>query len=150
MDEDGETLLHTLVRPVSNMEWPEAEQIHGITPTMVASAPTLADITPALAEIITGADQLVIYNASFDLAFLPNAVREIAKAKARCALRAYSLWEGDWSFYHRDYRWHKLIDAADSLGYEWTGEAHRALADTLAARHVWQRLRAMDLSKLPR
>lgn len=150
VDDDGETLLHTLVRPVSNMEWPEAERIHGIKPAMVASAPTLEDITPALLEIMTGADQLVIYNAPFDLGFLPPTVREIAKAKARCAMRAYALWNGEWSFSHSDYRWHKLIDAADSFGYEWTGEAHRALVDTLAARHVWQRLRAMDLSKLPR
>lgn len=43
VDEAGNVLLDTLVRPTRRTEWPEAEKIHGITPADVADAPTQAE-----------------------------------------------------------------------------------------------------------
>ena len=43
---------------------------------------------------------------------------------------------GDWDDYHEDWRWWRLTEAADAIGYEWTGAAHGSLADALATLAV--------------
>lgn len=53
-------------------------------------------------------------------------------------MRAFSLWSGEWSESRGDYRRHKLGVAAAAAGHIWAGDAHRARADTLAVRGVWQ------------
>jgi hypothetical protein len=42
-------------------------------------------------------------------------------------------------------KWPKLVEAAEWSGYVWVGNAHRALADTLAARHVWNHCESLKL-----
>jgi len=39
--------------------------------------------------------------------------------------------------FYGDYAWQKLTTAAACINYEWVGNAHRALADTLATRALW-------------
>lgn len=141
VDDAGTVLVDSLVRPVSRTEWPEAQQINGITPADVAGAPLLDDLVEKLAAAIASAEALVIYNAPFDLSFLPAPLQELAAKKARCAMQAFSLWSGEWSDRHGEYRRHKLADAAYYAGHTWDGAAHRAHADTLAVRSVWQWLR---------
>lgn len=104
---------------------------------MVKSSPTLEELAPDIKKAVTDRD-VVIYNSGFDAGFLGgllSTAREI-----HCCMEAWSIHVGEWSNYHGNYRWHKLINAADAVYYEWTGEAHRALADTLACRAVWQYL----------
>lgn len=141
VDDSGAVLLDTLVRPRRRQAWPEAQAVHGIRPEDVATAPDRAEVAARLAAVIEAADALVIYNAQFDLGFLPARVRELAAQKAVCAMQAYSLWVGDWNDYHGNYRWFSLAVAAKAAGHTWSGQAHRALADTLAARSVWHWLR---------
>ena len=50
----------------------------------------------------------------------------------------YAEFAGDWNDSRRDWRWHKLVNAAYDVGHTWTGNAHRALGDTLATRSVWR------------
>lgn len=141
VDEAGTVKLETLVKPRDCTEWPEAQQIHGIGPEDVAAAPYVEDIAQELAALIEAADALVIYNANFDLGFLPIAARKAAAGKTVCVMRAFSLWVGEWSDHHGGYRWHSLATAAARAGHQWTGTAHRAQADAQAARGVWQWLR---------
>lgn len=92
----------------------------------------------------------MIYNAQFDLGFLPARVRrKLAAQKAVCAMEAYALWVGDWNDYHGNYRWFRLTAAATVAGHTWSGQAHRALADTLAARSVWQCLAVAARANAP-
>lgn len=142
VDDAGAVLLDTLVRPARRTKWPEAQAIHGIAPKDVAGAPPLEAVLPALAAAIEGADALVIFNASFDLGFLPDSLRSLAREKACCAMRACALWWGEWDEYQQGYRWHSLQHAAARAGHVWDGQAHRARADALAVRTVWQWLRA--------
>jgi len=87
---------------------------------------------------------LVAYNAPFDRGFVgahmpfwrdPN--------RWRCAMaRASSLW-GDWSEYHQDYKWLRLVEAITRAGLRWVGEAHHAGYDALNTAVLW---RTMDPS----
>lgn len=149
VDDPGLVLLDSLVQPIRRTEWPEAQSIHGITPTDVAGAPDLDSLLPRLLEIIESADTLVIYNADFDLSFLPDSIRYRAASKAVCAMQAFALHMGTWNESRQAYRWHKLGVAATVAGHRWDGKAHRALADAMAARSVWLWLHEQVHAEVP-
>lgn len=130
VDDDGHTLLDTLLRPARLTSWQEAERIHGITPAMTAGAPTLESVRAQIFEHVRGA-LVVIYNSTFDCPFLPGIEQE-AGAIA-CAMRRYS-----------PHRWVRLEQAARAVGHTWDGAAHRARADALACRSVWRWLQAKE------
>lgn len=86
IDDAGTVLFDSLVKPERCTEWPDAQAIHGITPEDVAGAPPFAHLLPLLATNIERADALVIYNADFDLVFLPPSLRPLAAQTAICAM----------------------------------------------------------------
>lgn len=135
--DSGEVLLHTLIKPINNASWPEAEAIHGITPEMVQDAPELSEIAPQIEAAVKG-QEIIIYNAGFDTGFLGSLLSSANSIK--CCMEAWAEHVGDWSDYHGSYTWQKLTEAAHAVHFEWPGEAHRALADSLACRAVWQYL----------
>lgn len=135
-DATGDALLHSYVKPVHNTEWPEAQRVHGITPEAVKDAPTLDELMPQIRELIAGAT-IIAYNLEFEAYFLPIA--ELA-GDSRCCMLAWAEHIGEWNDYRQSYKWHKLIAAARDVCHEWTGDAHGALADTLACRAVWRYL----------
>lgn len=122
VDRDGSTLLDTLINPRQPIP-ASATAIHGITDDDVSDAPLLFDVLEQVSGIIQGRE-LVIYNAPFDTAFLGLHSRD-ATCAMELAMRAMGVS-----------RWPKLSAAAAWAGHEWSGKAHRALADALAARTV--------------
>ena len=137
IDDEGNSIIDTLVKPLNLTSWPQAQRIHHISPAMVADAPTLDDIAERIKEAVKG-KTVVIYNAGYDTTFLPELL-DSADSVECCMLR-WSEHKGEWSDYRQSYKWFKLSDAAAEIGYQWEGEAHRALADTLATRAVWNYL----------
>ena len=133
----GDILLNSLVKPVNHKTWPEAQAIHGISPDMVKDAPTYAELASQIADCFRN-KEVVIYNAEFDSMFLHKEL-EVASS-VRCCMLDFAEDYGEWNDYHGNHRGQKLTKAANYVLHEWTGEAHRALADTLAARSVWQYL----------
>lgn len=127
VDERGATLIDTLVDPGHPIPW-AAAKVHGISDAMVRGKPTLAQLMPEIRRIVTG-QQLVIYNATFDAPFFPGALRE--SQRIDCAMRRFAEATGGGA-------WKKLDVAASHVRHTWSGNAHRALADALACRSVWQ------------
>ena len=125
VDERGVALINTLVNPNRTIPW-HASNVHGISDSMVRGMPDLNDLLPQIRKVISG-QQLVIYNAPFDVSFFPNRLREASSIE--CAMRNFASALGGKS--------RKLDVAAAHVGHVWTGEAHRALADTLACKSVW-------------
>ncbi len=134
VDSCGHPVINTLVKPTLKTSWPEAQRIHCISPSDVSKAPRLDDLLPEIRELVAG-NEIVIYNAGFDVDFFPPGV--FAKAKVECAMRAYAEFKGEWNPHHRNYKWHKLSVAAAATGFREDVIFHRALGDALAARHVW-------------
>jgi DNA polymerase-3 subunit epsilon len=137
VDERGWTVMNTLVDPERTIP-PDASAIHGITDAMLADAPTLEDLWPQVERVVAGA-HIVIYNANFDTKFFPDYLG--CAGAISCAMKAFARVQGVWNPRYNDYKWHKLSVAASHVGYVWTGDAHRALADALACRSVWIWLR---------
>ena len=139
IDDEGERLIDALCRPAERWMrrgWPGAQAIHGITPAAVAHARPADAVRADVAELVVGED-LVIYNAHFDLGFFPLATA-LSTASTQCAMLAaqrFFAW----------YKWPKLIQAAAWISYDWDAAgipAHRAAGDALATRALWQHMRA--------
>lgn len=143
IDQDGEIILHSLLRPTRLMAWPEAEAIHGISPLIVATAPTLEEITPRLIHALTQCAELVIYNLDYDWEFLPKPVQDAVKDNGiicHCAMNRFAEFNGVWDDRRGQYKWQKLTVAAERFGHVWESKAHRALADCYATKTVWDGL----------
>ena len=134
VDAAGETVLSSLVNPWPHREWAQAQAIHGISPEMVRNAPLIHDLWPAIFKIIQGS-QLIIYNAQYDVQFFPNGT--LGYCEIECAMLRYGRVKGVRGN-RGDWKWWKLVEAASDCDHDWTGtKAHRAVADCLAARTVW-------------
>lgn len=104
------------------------EPFNGIYPEDVADLPTIETAIPRLREIFAGADEIIGYNVGFDLGFLSAVgVRPREDARITDTMNLFTWFMG---------RRYKLVDAADHIGYEWTGRAHGSLADALATLAV--------------
>jgi DNA polymerase III epsilon subunit-like protein len=125
-DERGQAVVNTLINPGKSIPW-QASNVHGITDSMVCDKPTLAQVMPYILEVISN-QKIVIYNANFDAPFFPGGLQE-AKS-IHCAMRLFASSVGS-------KRWLKLEDAARHVGHTWSGQKHRAFADALACRSVW-------------
>ena len=70
LNEDSEVLFDALFRPMFHSSWPDAMRVHGIAPKQVVECSPFADYVDAVQEVVAFADELIVYNARFDLAFL--------------------------------------------------------------------------------
>lgn len=126
----GEVLFNSLVKPTIPIPQ-QASRIHGITDQDVATAPAWPDIHTDIADILATAPTIAIYNAEYDARLIRQTIaahkmeepEQITTLDTviRCAMHIYASWYGQWSDYHRSYRWQKLKDGD-----------HRALGDCLA------------------
>jgi DNA polymerase III epsilon subunit-like protein len=127
----GETLLDTLVQPGTEVE-EGARAVHKITDAELATAPTFAEVLPALVDAV-GDRTVLAYNADFDRPVLRRHAKrdglhlgELARAERwDCLMNRYSDWLGE-------DRWVAL------------GGGHRALEDCRAARSVLQEMTAQN------
>ena len=98
---------------------------------MVATAPMLEDLWPEISQIVSD-NHIVIYNAQFDTVFPDNLS---CAGRISCAMLRFAPIYGQRNPRYSDFTWQKLTTAAQFIGYEWVGDAHRALADTRATEH---------------
>lgn len=148
IDSAGNTLLDTLVRPQHPIP-SDATRIHGITNDMVKAAPDWLNVNEAVWQACKG-KTVIVYNAEYDFKMIdqseracqPFALSDWHMVKRQCAMLAYAEYRGIWNDYHGNYKWHKLVDAADRVGYKLPAgmKAHSALADCLMTLAVCKKL----------
>lgn len=133
LDETGAVVVDSLLHPGKPI--PEAATaVHGITDAMVQDKPTLADLWPTLEPLFQG-QRVVAYNAAYDRKFFPE---DLGQSEVVCCMHRFTRWhrrivaDDD-----RQYRTINLARAAEFVGHTWSGDAHRALADTQACLSVW-------------
>jgi DNA polymerase-3 subunit epsilon len=126
IDRLGEMLLDTLIKPSIPIP-AEVTEIHGITDEIVADAPSFPEVYPRIVEVLKY-KRILIYNAEFDIKILNYCCHlhnlPILKLKKRsqCLMEWVAQWEGDWSYYYKDYKYFPLPSGN-----------HRALGDCTAA-----------------
>ncbi len=135
VDQYGNILMDTYVRPVEKEKWPEAEKINHISYDMVKNAPTMELLQEQVNEIVKSADVLISYGIDFDYCFLkkwlyPHVQQNV---KTDCCLTMARKIHPDMS--------HKLSNMMDFLEIKWSGNNHCALPDALACKDVWLALK---------
>lgn len=139
VDLTGKILIDSLVKPLEPFEiTQEALAIHKIAPSMLKSAPTLSELRSQIEVVIEGKTVLA-YNADLDIGMIRQSLKLEYSEKVfertswLCLMELYAEFCGEWSNYHKSYRWQPLY-----------GGNHRALGDAKAAL---DRLR--DMAKAP-
>ena len=138
-DGEGNPLINTYLRPVRHTEWPVAMAVNGITPAMVADAPTLEEMSGRIKAVLESAKTLIGYNIEFDLGFVssiyqrPWSVRRI-DVMLDFAYKIYRQWDPR----RKALKWQKLVTAAKYYGYEF--KAHDSMNDVLATLFVYRRM----------
>ncbi|MEG4353446.1 3'-5' exonuclease [Microcoleus sp. LAD1_D5] len=104
----GEMLLDTLIKPSIPIP-AEVTDIHGISDTMVADAPTFPEVYPTDAALKD--KRVLIYNSAFDIKILNYCCRlhslpvlKLAK-RSDCLMEWVAQWAGNWSYYYKDYQY---------------------------------------------
>ena len=136
----GDMIMDTLVKPVRKTKWKQTEKIHGITPEMVADAPTLAELTPEIKEIFENADHIIAYGVSTDYSHIKRIYeteeeQEALHEKIRCCANEFVRYTHE---IRPDVVHASLTDAMACFEIEWEGVAHSSIADTLGCRKVWE------------
>lgn len=133
VDENGDAVLQTLVDPGKCIP-PEATAVHGITDAMILKAPRLSQLWPQIEALLSG-HSVVAYNAAYDRKFFPD---NLNCSEVVCAMHRFTkLWRQRHFREDSAYRTINLAKASEYTGHVWSGDAHRALADTQACRTVW-------------
>jgi DNA polymerase-3 subunit epsilon len=137
----GGVLMTSLVNPGIPIPM-GAQQIHGITDEMVASAPTFSQIGDEVARLLNG-KVAIIFNAGFDAwvldrLFIENDL-DMPNFQQWCLMLAYAEHAkipGKFG----SYAWQSLSAACTQQEIEADGEAHRTLADTTQTWRLLQKL----------
>lgn len=123
----GEVLFDHLIKPRSRKRWPNAQEIHGISPADVKDEKTLEEYSPELATLFDGSYLIVGYNVKFDLEMLKASGLDVSKCKSFDVMREFENVHG-----HRV----KLSECAYALGYG-SFDAHGSLEDAKATAYCF-------------
>lgn len=141
IDEDGNTLFNDYFHPVHRQSWPDAQRVNHISPEMVADKPTFEERKAEIQKIFNQADELIAYNAQFDMGFLRAAgIRFRRDVPVSDPMLDFAEIYGDWNEYYGNYRWQRLTTAAAYYGYEY--DAHDALEDVRATLFVYNKIKS--------
>lgn len=146
INENGEVLLNTYIKPSHHTEWKDAESVNHISPDMVADCKAMEEILPDIQAVFYSCNELIAYNAEFDYAFLVNAgVKFVPGTVISDPMIEFAKVYGEWNDYYGNYTYQKLTNAAWYYGYNFDELAHDSLEDVKATLVVYNALK----KKLP-
>lgn len=134
IDEKGLPLLCKLYKPERCRHWDGAERVHGISPARVENCAPFASDLAAVANILNAADEVVAYNASYEIGILLTYGAKLEHKYFIDPMLMFAKVYGAWNAYYGNYKWQKLTTAANYYGYDFP--AHDALGDVKATLHV--------------
>lgn len=131
IDGNGTVLLNQLYKPDDVKTWPDAQRVNHISPRKVSACPSIQSDLAKIQSILDRAQEVCVYNAEFDLAFLGYLGLRLDETKVRDTMEEYG------RKYHGT-KYYKLEKAAQECGYQY--RAHDAHADCLATLKVQERI----------
>lgn len=135
VDGNGDVLFSSYLRPDHRRRWPKAQEVHGITWTMVKDAPTMDEVRGEVQSLIDTSELIIGYNISFDQRMLKTAGVRFGVRLIYDVMEDYAQVWGRWSDRKGDYLWAKLSEAARRFGIPL--DAHDAANDAIATVHLF-------------
>ena len=137
IDYEGNTLFDRLFKPRWKRRWDAASRVNDIWPEDVADAPTIEASVREIESLLSSAETIVAYNASFDLSFVHCLGIELSGGTAIIdTMTVFSEFRSVPDYRHGGLKRFKLAEAAAYIGYVWEGRPHRSLADARACLAV--------------
>lgn len=142
IDENGEELYNSYLKPLVKEDWPRAQQINGISSQMVEDAPSICTEAPKIAEILKSAKEIVGYNVYYDLRYLRDyGIEPDPTADIIDVMEIFAEIYGEWNDYYGNYKWQSLGTCAAYYRFDWTGlKAHDSLADCQATLFCYKKI----------
>ena len=141
IDQDGNTLLHTLCKPKLRKSWAKAQEIHGITPAMVKDKQPFEEVFPKVKEILLNSKLVIAYNIEFELGFLWG-YDAICDFVGEGNIREDVVWGSDpmlmYCAYKGNEKYQKLTAAAKHFKFNF--EAHDSLEDVKATLFCYKKM----------
>ena len=145
---DGEILFESRFKPETIAEWPDAQNVNGISPKDVEDAPGLIDKIGEMATLLQNAETIVAYNGKqFDVPFFAKYgvhLREDAVIDDPMLYGAVVYGELRGEGKDTSYKRQKLSVLAEHFGYKDAGW-HNAAADCIATAYVWHKLQESEM-----
>ena len=143
LDRFGDTLAHTLVKPLNMAAVEQTYSVHGLGPNDLEDAPSWPAAWRAVTDTFRFA-QWVAYNVQFDSQMIyQNCMRHgigpIIPAGLHDAMQMYSEFAGLWDVNAQKWKWAKLSEAAEASGIA-VENAHDALADAQTLYKLMRRM----------
>lgn len=147
IDDSGNVLFDSLIKPYFHDKWDDAQKIHGITPEDVKDAPYPHEIAKKVREILESADIIITYNGQFDIRFLErwNINIDLERVTHIDVMDYFSKIYREWNEIYKAYKWQKLAVCAEYYGYEF--KAHNSLEDAKATLYCWQQMKKTDFRR---
>lgn len=137
LDLDGNVVFDELVCPEKRKRWPKAQEVHGITWSMVKDKKHLRDYREQLQEVWRNAELVVGYNVGFDSDFIYASSLALSPHVPEFdVMREFAPIWGRWDDYHNDWRWPKLTQCAAHYGIT-DFDAHSSRGDAEATRRCF-------------
>ena len=134
INSNGDILINEYCKPEHKENWEESTYINGITPEQVKDCKYYKFYQDKIQKLIDEADVIVGYNIYFDLGLLKCNYKN---KKIIDVMKIFSYVYGEWSDYHKSYKWQKLINCASYYNYEFN--AHDSLEDIKATLYCYPR-----------
>lgn len=138
IDQDGNVLIDEYCKPKNISSWEEAEAIHKISPAMVLDKKPFEDYVEILSNILTNADEIIIYNADFEVGFL-NKYGVKFNNNIYDLMYVFAEIYGQYNEYYGNYTWKSLNDCCLYYGY-YLDNAHDSLADCKATLYCYNKV----------
>lgn len=143
IDENGDILLDTYIKPQNHLSWKEAERINHIPPKTVKNFNSFSFYKDKIQKIFDEADELIAYNGQFDIKFLKRYGIIIPDIAYYDVMKEFSNYI--YEINNRkagSLKRHKLIDCARYWGFDWkSNPAHNSLSDTRATLFCYNKLK---------
>ena len=138
IDEDGNILINTLLKPYYKKEWPEAENIHGISPEMIIDAPYPHEILPTLFGILDSTDTIIGYNTLFDL----NVLNNLGIHWNGHVIDVMEMFKPIYGQETKNWQHQRLTFCSAYYGYIPDSISHRSLKDVKATLYCYKCIKA--------
>lgn len=139
INEKGEILLNTYIKPTKKKAWPQAEAVNNISPEMVKDCKTIKEQFRDIQTVLLSATELIAYNINFDVNMLASVGFYIPDVLQTDVMIEFAEIYGEYNEKYDYYKWQKLTTCADYYGYKFN--AHDSLEDVKATLYCYNKMR---------
>lgn len=133
----GNVLHEGKYRPSRKELWQAASEVNGVAPDKQIDLPSFFDDQAKIREIVCGADEVIVYNASCVMRFLGhNDAAPASGARVTDTMYEYCQWLGETNRNYNRLAHIELTDVADHIGYDRPDGMSASLANALACLAV--------------